>query len=156
MIEDKIIFKLEENLKREFKNRTETSTRATMSDVLRGCIFYLLSLGRQEFRNFVHKCEDLEFEYYANVQAQGDFKFKIMEERLKIKDALGAAYDEKLINFDFRKEGSKPGALVGIKEAYELLQKYKSGEIPKEQLKKDFEDLNIPAKQTSWKQEHKI
>jgi hypothetical protein len=77
-----------------------------------------------------------------------------MEEREKMKDALGAAYDEKLINFDFRKEWSKPGGAVGIKEAYELLEKYRSGKINKAQLKKDFEDLNIAIKQTVWRQEH--
>jgi len=154
MAEDKIIFKLEEKLKREFKDRIETSTRATMSDVLRGCIFFVLSLSRQEIRNFVHKCENLEWDYYENVQAQGDIKYQIMEKREKMKDALAAAYDEKLINFDFRQGWSKPGGAVGIEEAYKLLEKYNAGEISKEQLKKDFGDLNIPAKQAGWRQEH--
>ena len=151
----KILFELEERLKNAFQERIETSVRAGMSEVLRGCIFFMLNLSRSELRDFVHRCENLEFQYYDIMQGQGDAKAKIMEDREKMKDTLAAAFDDGLIDFDFRKGWSEPSGAIGIEEVYELLKKYKSKSISVNELKKSVKELDIKGQQDNWREEHK-
>lgn len=139
--QDRLLFNIEKMLKRQFKDRIETTTKATMSNVFRGCIFYMLSLSQQELRDFIRRCEDLEWQYYENIGAQGDLKAQIMEDRGKITDALKVAFDEGLIDYDFKKDATKPGSMKRITEAYTLLMEYRSRKITKEEFDKRFKDI---------------